>query len=62
MQKSEFIAKIKRLVKKTYAQKTDPLKDVEGIEFSDYPVINQFPPLQKIMDDLFDFQFEPLFL
>jgi len=59
MQKSEFIAKIKRLVKKTYAQKTDPLKDVEGIEFSDYPVINQFPPLQKIMDDLFDFQFEP---
>ncbi len=59
MQKSEFIAKIKRLAKKAYAQKVDPLKDTKDIKFSKYPVVNQFPPLQKTMDDLFDFQFEP---
>ena len=61
MQKSEFIAKIKTLAKKAYAEKSDPLADPKDIakELSPFPVINQFPPLQKIMDDLFDFQFEP---
>lgn len=61
MQKSEFIAKIKKLAKKAYAEKSDPLADPKDIakELSPFPVINQFPPLQKIMDDLFDFQFEP---
>ena len=61
MQKSEFIAKIKKLVKKAYAEKSNPLADPKDIakELSPFPVINQFPPLQKIMDDLFDFQFEP---
>ena len=61
MQKSEFIAKIKKLAKQAYAEKSSPLKDPKDIakELSPFPVINQFPPLQKIMDDLFDFQFEP---
>ena len=61
MQKSEFIAKIKKLAKKAYAEKSNPLADPKDIakELSPFPVINQFPPLQKIMDDLFDFQFEP---
>jgi len=61
MQKSEFIAKIKKLAKKAYAEKSDPLADPKDIakELSPFPVINQFPPLQKILDDLFDFQFEP---
>ena len=61
MQKSEFIAKIKKLAKKAYAEKSNPLEDPKDIakELSPFPVINQFPPLQKIMDDLFDFQFEP---
>jgi hypothetical protein len=61
MQKSEFIAKIKKLAKKAYAEKSDPLADPKDIakELSPFPVINQFPPLQKIMDNLFDFQFEP---
>ena len=61
MQKSEFIAKIKKLAKQAYTEKSSPLKDPKDIakELSPFPVINQFPPLQKIMDDLFDFQFEP---
>ena len=61
MQKSEFIAKIKKLAKQAYAEKSDPLADPKDIakELSPFPVINQFPPLQKVMDDLFDFQFEP---
>ena len=61
MLKSEFIAKIKKLAKQAYAEKSNPLKDPKDIakEVSPFPVINQFPPLQKVMDDLFDFQFEP---
>ena len=59
MQKSEFIAKIKTLAKKVYAQKSDPLADPKDIEISKFPVIDQFPPLKKVMEDLFDFQYEP---
>lgn len=59
MQKSEFIAKIKTLAKKVYAQKADPLADPKDIELSSFPVIDQFPPLKKVMEDLFDFQYEP---
>lgn len=61
MLKSEFIAKIKKLAKQAYAEKSNPLKDPKDIakEISPFPVIDQFPPLQKVMDDLFDFQFEP---
>ena len=59
MQKSEFIAKLKTLVKKVYAEKSNPDKDPADIEVSKFPVIDQFPPLKKVMEDLFDFQYEP---
>jgi len=59
MQKSEFIAKIKTLVKKVYAEKSNPMTPPEEIEISKFPVLEQFPPLKKILDDLFDFQYEP---
>tara|TARA_R100000773_G_C4200957_1_gene103482 strand:+ start:174 stop:704 length:531 start_codon:yes stop_codon:yes gene_type:complete len=59
MQKSEFIAKIKKLAKTVYAQKSNPDTDPKDIEISKFPVIDQFPPLKKIMEDLFDFQYEP---
>tara|TARA_B100000900_G_scaffold353164_1_gene321186 strand:- start:1586 stop:2128 length:543 start_codon:yes stop_codon:yes gene_type:complete len=59
MQKSEFIAKIKTLAKKVYAEKSNPGKDPSEIEVGKFPVLDQFPPLKDIMDDLFDFQYEP---
>ena len=59
MQKSEFIEKIKTLVKKVYAEKSNPMTPPEEIEISKFPVLEQFPPLKKILDDLFDFQYEP---
>jgi hypothetical protein len=61
MQKSEFISKIKNLAKKVYAEKTSPLASPKEIEkaISKFPVLDQFPPLKDIMDDLFDFQYEP---
>ena len=59
MQKSEFIAKIKTLAKKVYAEKANPMAPPEDTEISKFPVLDQFPPLKKILDDLFDFQYEP---
>ena len=61
MQKSKFIAKIKDLAKTVYAEKSNPLADAEEIEdiVTKFPVINKFPPLKKVMEDLFDFQYEP---
>jgi len=61
MQKSEFIAKIKDLAKTVYAEKSNPLADAKEIEdiVTKFPVVNKFPPLKKIMEDLFDFQYEP---
>ena len=61
IQKSEFIAKIKDLAKTVYAEKSNPLADADEIEkiASKFPVVDQFPPLKDIMDDLFDFQYEP---
>ena len=59
MQKSEFIAKIKDLAKTIYAEKSNPEKDPADIEVSKFPVLDQFPPLKDVMDDLFDFQYEP---
>ena len=59
MQKSEFIAKIKKLAKQVYAEKSNPEQDPAEIEVSKFPVLDQFPPLKGIMDDLFDFQYEP---
>lgn len=55
MQKSEFIAKIRTLAKQVYADKTDQPE----IAKSKFPLIDEFPPLKSIMDDLFDFQYEP---
>ena len=61
MQKSEFIAKIKTLAKQAYAEKTNPLAEPEEIEkiASKFPIVDKFPPLKGVMDDLFDFQYEP---
>ena len=61
MQKSEFIAKIKILAKQAYAEKTNPLAEPEEIEkiASKFPIVDKFPPLKGVMDDLFDFQYEP---
>lgn len=55
MQKSEFIAKIRTLAKQVYADKTDQPE----IAKSKFPLIDEFPPLKAVMDDLFDFQYEP---
>ena len=61
MKKSEFIAKIKTLAKTVYAEKSNPLADAEEIKdiVTKFPIIDKFPPLKGIMDDLFDFQYEP---
>lgn len=61
MQKSEFIAKIKVLAKQAYAEKTNPLAEPKEIEkiVSKFPIIDKFPPLKDVMEDLFDFQYEP---
>ena len=61
MQKSEFIAKIKELAKTVYAEKSNPLANAEEIEkiVTKFPVVDKFPPLEKVLEDLFDFQYEP---
>ena len=61
MQKSEFIANIKTLAKTIYAEKSNPLADAEEIQDQviKFPVIEKFPPLKGVMEDLFDFQYEP---
>ena len=61
MQKSEFIEKIKVLAKTIYAEKSNPLADADDIkdQVTKFPVIDKFPPLKKVMEDLFDFQYEP---
>jgi len=61
MQKSEFIAKIKNLAKTVYAEKSNPLADADEIkdQVTKFPVVDKFPPLKKVMEDLFDFQYEP---
>ena len=61
MQKSEFIAKIKNLAKTIYAEKSNPLADADEIrdQVTKFPVVDKFPPLKKVMEDLFDFQYEP---
>ena len=55
MQKSEFIEKIKTLAKQAYANKIDQPE----IAKSKFPMIDEFPPLKGVMEDLFDFQYEP---
>lgn len=55
MQKSEFISKIKVLAKQAYANKINQPE----IAQSKFPMVDKFPPLKDVMDDLFDFQYEP---
>ena len=55
MQKSEFIAKIKTLAKDVYAKKLGQPETSQ----TKFPIINEFPSLKDVMDDLFDFQYEP---
>lgn len=55
MQKSEFIAKIKTLAKDAYAKKLGQPETSQ----TKFPIINEFPSLKDVMDDLFDFQYEP---
>jgi|TARA_R110000823_G_C15707803_1_gene477208 hypothetical protein len=55
MKKSEFKEKIRLLAKDVYAKKTDQPE----LESSKFPMIDKFPPLKGVMDDLFDFQYEP---
>jgi len=61
MKKSKFIAKIKDLAKLAYAEKSNPLAEPKEIEdiVTKFPVVDKFPPLKKVMEDLFDFQFDP---
>ena len=54
MKKSELISKIRDLAKNIYANRTN-----QPIEPSPYPVMDKFPSLKDIMNDLFDFQYEP---
>jgi len=61
MKRSEFIAKIKTLAKTAYAERSNPLAEPKEIEdiVTKFPTINKFPPLKDVMEDLFDFQYEP---
>jgi len=55
MKKSEFKEKIRLLAKDIYAKKTDQPELVPN----KFPMIDSFPSLKGVMDDLFDFQYEP---
>ena len=55
MKKSEFKEKIRLLAKDIYAEKTDQPK----LAPNKFPMIDSFPSLKGVMDDLFDFQYEP---
>tara|TARA_R110000782_G_scaffold131522_2_gene223319 strand:+ start:138 stop:626 length:489 start_codon:yes stop_codon:yes gene_type:complete len=55
MKNSEFKEKIRLLAKDVYAKKTNQPE----LEPSKFPMIDKFPPLKGVMDDLFDFQYEP---
>lgn len=54
MTKSELISKIRDLAKKSYAERT-----FQPEAPSPYPIMDKFPSLKDIMDNLFDFQYEP---
>lgn len=55
MTKSEFISKIKTLAKQAYAAKTGQ----PAPEPNKFPILGKFDSLNAIMNDLFDFQYEP---
>lgn len=53
MTKSELISKIKRLAKAAHSQHTN-----KPVEPSKFPIVDKFPPIKDILNDLFDFQYE----
>ncbi len=53
MTKSELISRIKRLAKTAYSQQT-----AKPVEPSKFPIVDKFPPIKDILNDLFDFQYE----
>jgi hypothetical protein len=53
MTKSELISRIKRLAKVAYSQQTN-----KPAEPSKFPIVDKFPTIKNILNDLFDFQYE----
>ena len=53
MTKSELISRIKRLAKATHSQRTN-----KPVEPSKFPIVDKFPPIKDVLNDLFDFQYE----
>ena len=53
MTKSELISRIKKLAKTAYSQQT-----AKSVEPSKFPIVDKFPPIKDILNDLFDFQYE----
>ena len=53
MTKSELISRIKRLAKTAYSQ-----QNAKPVEPSKFPIVDKFPPIKDILNDLFDFQYE----
>ena len=53
MTKSELISRIKRLAKTAYSQQT-----AKPVESSKFPIVDKFPPIKDVLNDLFDFQYE----
>lgn len=53
MTKSELISKIKKLAKTAYSQQTN-----KSVEPSKFPIVDKFPVIKDVLNDLFDFQYE----
>jgi hypothetical protein len=53
MTKSELISRIKRLAKTAYSQ-----QNTKPVEPSKFPIVDKFPPIKDVLNDLFDFQYE----
>jgi len=53
MTKSELISKIKKLAIASYAQRTN-----KPFEPSKFPIVDKFPYIKDVLNDLFDFQYE----
>ena len=53
MTKSELISRIKRLAKATHSQRTN-----KPVEPNKFPIVDKFPPIKDVLNDLFDFQYE----
>jgi hypothetical protein len=53
MTKSELISRIKRLAKTAYSQ-----QNTKPVEPSKFPIVDKFPPIKDVLNDLFDLQYE----